>query len=160
MKFKLLWFLNLFYIFTLSTFGRNIQEWISQTIGRSILSWIISGVIFFSLGFLFLKANVKSFLVLLLIPLVLLLSWLVPLPEERLHFITFGFLGFFSAKLFSFRVALLVCGLVSGLDELYQWYLPNRVGELRDVVLNLAASFFGVFSNSHLHRPTFSRRIS
>jgi hypothetical protein len=68
-------------------------------------------------------------------------------PEERLHFVTFGFYGFFTAALFAARsllLALVLVALFSGLDELYQWWLPDRVGDWRDVAMNMLAGSIGL----------------
>ena len=63
----------------------------------------------------------------------------IPLPEERLHFLEYGLLGFFLPLALRDRrgamgasaVLVLAAGVV---DELIQWALPGRVGELRDVL--------------------------
>ncbi len=78
------------------------------------------------------------------IPLFLLLPLTLPVVEERLHFLLFGGLGFFSMLLFPPLVAVAVAVLGSGLDELLQWKLPDRVGDWRDVGFNVAAALGGV----------------
>ncbi len=78
------------------------------------------------------------------IPLFLLLPLTLPVVEERLHFLLFGGLGFFSMLLFSTPVALAVAVLGAGLDELLQWTLPDRVGDWRDVGFNTVAALGGV----------------
>ncbi len=79
-----------------------------------------------------------------MIPLFLLLPFALPVVEERTHFLLFGSFGFFSMLLFSFPVAVAVALLGAGLDELWQWALPDRVGDWRDVAVNAVAAVGGV----------------
>lgn len=79
-----------------------------------------------------------------IIPLFLVLPLTLPVVEERLHFLLFGGLGFFSMLLFSTPVALAVAVLGAALDELLQWTLPDRVGDWRDVGFNAVAALGGV----------------
>ena len=65
-------------------------------------------------------------------------------PVERIHVLLFGLFGFLSQRLFGTRVALIVCLAVSGLDELLQFFLPNRVGDWRDVLTNVISSDLGM----------------
>ncbi len=80
------------------------------------------------------------------IPLFLFLPLSLPVVEERLHFLLFGGLGFFSMLLFSFPVAVAVTLLYGGLDELWQWVLPDRFGDWRDVGINAVAGMGGVIA--------------
>ncbi|MBU2646124.1 VanZ family protein [bacterium] len=75
--------------------------------------------------------------------LFLLLPLTLPTVAERLHLIVFGVFGFFSVANFGFCRSLAICTAVSGLDELLQWVLPDRVGDWRDVGLNLLACLGG-----------------
>ncbi len=83
-------------------------------------------------------------LVVWIIPLFLLLPLTLPVVEERLHFLLFGGFGFFSMLLFSFPVAVVVTLACAGLDELWQWILPDRFGDWRDVGINAVAGIGGV----------------
>ncbi len=78
-----------------------------------------------------------------LIVLFLLLPLTLPVVEERIHFLLFGGFGFFSVLLFPLLVALAVALLGAGLDELWQWVLPDRVGDWRDVGINAIAAVGG-----------------
>ncbi|WP_339132790.1 MAG: VanZ family protein [Candidatus Electrothrix sp. GW3-4] len=86
------------------------------------------------------------------------------LPEERLHFLTYGLAGWlicwslepttgFSStpqKGLLLRQVLLwltPCLLVWGagsIDELIQWWLPNRVFDVRDIIFNTTAGITGI----------------
>lgn len=73
-------------------------------------------------------------------PLFLIVPMLLERVEERLHFLTFGIFGALSILLFSPRLAFIVCLLGSAGDEVLQFYLPDRVGDWRDVAMNSLAS--------------------
>jgi len=70
-------------------------------------------------------------------------------PEEAIHFLEYGLLGFFLFRALSFTVkdktiyltAILIGSLVGILDEILQWIMPLRYWDLRDVGLN---AFSGV----------------
>ena len=61
-----------------------------------------------------------------------------------MHFITFGIFGFFSKRLLPFWLALIVIAGWSAFDEIFQAWLPGRVGDLRDVVMNIIAGVIGL----------------
>lgn len=72
-----------------------------------------------------------------------ILNMVLP-PVERVHVLLFSVFGFLSQRLFGTRVALIICLTVSGLDELLQYFLPDRVGDLRDVLTNALSSTLGI----------------
>jgi len=70
---------------------------------------------------------------------------------ERFHFIEYGVLALLFHRVWKDRggAASLVFPALSGilvgtLDEAFQWFIPARVGELRDVLLNSAATVSGL----------------
>jgi len=81
-------------------------------------------------------------------------AFLVPAyPEERIHLLEYGLLGYLSFGLVRtgevspierFGVPLLFGILVGGCDELLQFYLPDRVGDFRDIVFNSLGTIWGV----------------
>lgn len=75
---------------------------------------------------------------------VLYYPFFFPLVEERVHFIVFGLFGFVSMVVFPPRVAWVVCLAMAGGDELLQWWLPDRVGDWRDVAVNSVAGVGGL----------------
>jgi len=79
---------------------------------------------------------------------------------EAFHFIEYGLLAclFYAAWLplgdASVVILPLLCGLLVGtLDEWIQWFVPFRVGEIRDVVLNLVAVGCGLLFGIALQPP-------
>lgn len=72
--------------------------------------------------------------------------------EERVHLVKFGILGWLIAcsvipKLGMRGVTAALGGgfLVAAADETLQWYLPYRVGDLRDVVFGAVGAVWGFF---------------
>lgn len=86
-------------------------------------------------------------LVLVLAGYGLALAWL-QVPEERVHLLQYGILAWLVSEGLRERFAaprlhLLSLGIViaAGIgDEAVQWLRPNRVGDLRDIVINIAAA--------------------
>jgi len=72
------------------------------------------------------------------------------IPEERFHFLQYGLLGYLIYALFFNRrrlpevPALCLVAFIGGSDELVQYFLPSRVGDMRDVVMNAVAGLSGV----------------
>ena len=147
------WFLSTFLILCLSAFGRPLQHWVFRTMGEVTIGWLI-GLLLFGLGVTAiywqakrgLKGN-RYTLVLIAIALVVTLitiTFVLHQTEERLHFATFGLFGFFSKRLFPIWLAILVILVLSSGDELFQAWLPDRVGDWRDVGINITAGIIGL----------------
>ena len=74
--------------------------------------------------------------------------FLLELPEERVHILLFGFLGFLLG-IHSQRPALhwILLGLIiAALDEGLQALLPYRVGDLRDIIINALSLLLGTLA--------------
>jgi len=74
-------------------------------------------------------------------------------PEEAVHFLEYGLLGFFLFRALSFTTqdksiyfaAFFAGSLVGICDEIFQWAVPGRYWDLRDIGLNaMAAGLFQV----------------
>ena len=83
-----------------------------------------------------------------------IMGWAVyqlDIPEERVHFLQYGLLGilvFMTRRSGSWWELGALAGfvvLVGIGDELIQWWLPNRVGDLRDVAMNAGAGVLGLW---------------
>lgn len=140
------WLLTSFTIPLLSVFGRGLQFWVADTIGYGLAAWILGLTMLVVIGLLtyrLLKDNQRPPWVHLawFLPLFLIVPLLLERVEERMHFLTFGLFGALSMALFSPRHAFIICILGAAGDELLQFYLPDRVGDWRDVAFNALASF-------------------
>ena len=79
---------------------------------------------------------------------------------ERFHFVEYGLLTFLFHRAWRHRgditallLPALACLLTGTFDEWLQWLVPGRVGELRDIVLNLAAIACGLLFSMAVHPP-------
>jgi hypothetical protein len=146
------WLATAIMIPLLSAFGRPLQNWAYEHIGNTTSTWIIS-LLLITLGVMAVRWLAKqelnsSFYILIMVTVIIVLLFVaiisyLPRSEERLHFFTFGLFGFFSKRLLPTWVALLSIAIWSGADELFQAWLPDRVGDWRDVGMNLTASLLG-----------------
>lgn len=82
----------------------------------------------------------------------LLILW-QPFFSEKLHVLEYGILGYLALRDLSkrdkkaLRNIIYAVGfvlLVTSLDEGFQYFLPYRVGEMRDVVTNIISGFLGI----------------
>ena len=85
------------------------------------------------------------------------MSFSLEVWAERVHFIQYGLLGMLVSreyKISSFKI-LLASGLfimsVGLLDEIIQWFLPNRYGDIRDVVMNSLGGVSGLWLGQFLY---------
>ena len=144
-----LWGVCLVIIPLFSVFGRSLQRIARENIQADTLSMGIAVMLIVCATaasvWLLRRGELRRSLHLLwLLPLFGVSAYLVPFVEERLHFILFGAFGFLTMRVFGVSVGLVVCCLFSGLDEGLQWLLPDRVGDWRDVTMNILASGMGM----------------
>jgi hypothetical protein len=145
---KLLFWVTIVTIPTLSFTGRRLQHWLQETLSQQGTRWLVIFLLLTTL-MAYLARHIGNWrrlgmsLILLLIPLLAILHY-VPINEERVHFIVFGLLGFLSTTLFTLPISLIIGLGYSIGDELFQWLLPDRVGDVRDVVFNILAYSMGL----------------
>ncbi|MEA1927346.1 MAG: VanZ family protein [Candidatus Auribacterota bacterium] len=81
-------------------------------------------------------------------------SFFLRLPEERIHLVEFGLLGILACTSFRGRRSdnwiwiwkpLLFIFLVGSADEIFQWFLPDRVFDLRDILFNTLGGIWGIW---------------
>lgn len=85
----------------------------------------------------------------------------IEIPEERVHFLEYSLLGALIFTAWSldlkgnqlYLASLALTSLLGGIDEFIQYFLPNRVGEFRDFLLNLVGGMIGIVVAWVLHRP-------
>ena len=143
------WLLSLFSIPLLSVYGRPLQLYVlnDYSMGTLVvyLGLMLVGVAAVY-GVVLLRAGVNSHMYHLIWVAVLAVLFYTSLPSiEKIHVATFGLFGFLSQKLFEQKIAALVCVAISGMDELLQHFLVARVGDWRDVWLNLFSTALGMF---------------
>lgn len=148
-RWRLLWILSLFFIPVLSINGRSLQALLHSLLQRQFADLLVSLMLLLMTGLFLAWLREKRSIHWLSGLIVLLVFFIGPLFlerfEERIHFILFGLLGFSSRQLFPYYTALFLTYAVSGLDELLQWWLPDRVGDWRDVFMNLFAGSVAVW---------------
>ena len=98
------------------------------------------------------KYKAKQFL-LIISPLLLLtyLSLSLDVWVERIHFIEYAVLGLLISRTVNVRIlhGMIYTGclvtLIGAVDEIIQWFLPNRVGDIRDVFMNSVGGLSGLW---------------
>lgn len=154
------WLLTVAMILLLSVFGRSLQFWVAETIGYGLAAWILGISMLVMIGLPVSRILIDNerppwMHLVWFIPLFLIAPFLLERVEERMHFLTFGLFGALSMALFAPRYALIICLLGAAGDELLQFYLPDRVGDWRDVAFNALASFGAAM---FFHTAVLSRR--
>ena len=149
-------------IFLIVPIARTIQKFVSGHWGRALFGYVVlaaTGVAFLSLlYFLVFKLKIRSpsnyiwlTAVAFLYVYFTLTFWRV--PEQAVHFLEYGFLGYFLFRALSlsvrdksvYVVAFLSGSLVGIFDEILQWIVPDRYFDFRDIGLNaLAVGLFQV----------------
>lgn len=130
---------------------RKIQTLVSGSVGRSAFGFLVLGSLGIFFTWLMIKQRARSYPWLIGILLVYLFFTLKlwPHPEEAVHFIEYGVLSFLVYRALKnhlqditlyFTSSLVVMALGIG-DEVFQWVVPDRYWDFRDVGLNLVAAF-------------------
>ena len=104
------------------------------------------------------KYKAKQFL-LIISPLLLLtyLSLSLDVWVERIHFIEYAVLGLLISRAVDVRTLLgiiysgCLITLFGAVDEIIQWFLPNRVGDMRDVTMNSFGGLSGLWLGRFLY---------
>jgi len=150
------WFLVIawvFLIFLTVPFARKIQEFVYENLWPGFFTLLVLlTVISASLSLVYylvfnLRAREVSRYLWLLITSGLVIYVTVNLrahPEEAVHFLEYGFLGLLIFRALSVRIrdrgiyitSILIVSLVGILDEAFQWALPERYWDYRDVGIN------------------------
>lgn len=145
---RISWLFLLMFIPLLSYSGRSLQNMLNQIVSADnlgILLVILLSALALVAGRWLYHTNPSKFVISIIwfIPLFIVIPLMLPLAIERVHFIVFGIFGFVSLLLWRKMPGLLICGFMAGMDELFQWWLPDRVGDFRDVIINMLAVYGG-----------------
>lgn len=93
---------------------------------------------------------------------------MLPIPEERLHFIEYGVLAFLVYRALildlnnsqAYLVAFFITSLIGWGDEGIQYILPNRYYDFRDVCLNSIGAALGLAFVYIIHRDKRLKQAS
>ncbi len=74
------------------------------------------------------------------------------IPEERIHLLEYGLLSFLVFRIypsdwsymFRYWQTFLTVSFIGTLDEIIQYLIPNRVGDVRDIGLNIVSGLLGL----------------
>jgi hypothetical protein len=143
-------------IFITIPLARDIQRFVAQNWGRELFTYVVisSVVVLLITGTFYiirhrLSSRVGSLW--LLAVAAIFIGYTIELgkmsPEESLHFIQYGVLGFLVYRALTHKLqdssvyfaAATICAMVGTLDEFIQWITPERYWGLKDVWIN----FFG-----------------
>lgn len=142
------WIFNAGAIFVLCVWGRPLQQWVQEKLPLAGVGYAVTAVLAAAVLFIVIK-QAKTRLQPGMIAAGLMAAALLGLtfdmkrPEEKVHLLLFGALGFISIRAFGFWRGLCICLALAGADELVQLLLPDRFGDFRDVGLNSAAAAAG-----------------
>lgn len=159
--------LNALIILLMAPYGRALQHVIEARVGKqfALIFTIVIAVfgIHLLLRYVFQSRSGRLRRIIVFSLIALFYAWrLITLDVhvERFHLIEYGLLAGFvclavqrrrkdwSSLVWGFAAA----WLVGMLDELFQWWWPTRVGEWRDVVLNIQSGALGLAATTLLFR--------
>ncbi|MFH0879667.1 MAG: VanZ family protein [Lentisphaerota bacterium] len=159
-------------IFLSVPLARSLQRYVSAHWGRSLFTDLVLANIVIAAGAVILyvvrRRTIHRGLGLFwLLGVAVFFVWqtlqLRAAPEEALHFIEYGVLGFLAFHALSYRVrdsslyvvALCLSALVGALDEVIQWLTPERIFDYRDMRLNAMAALLVLMAIAFGLRPAF-----
>lgn len=159
-KKKSLWLIIIVYvtvIYLTLPIMRPVLNFLYKTLGKDVLSLGVNGLLILAilsfLIFIFKNSN-QGYGRQALILVILLVGGVVAMgyerPEERLHFLEYGILGYLvlKATMNSWRLSVLssfvLVSIIGIGDETIQRFLPNRVGDIRDVFMNSFGGLLGI----------------
>ena len=120
----------------------------------NLLSLVLSISFFLMLSIWIYKKKYKLNQFILIISPLLLLTYLslsLDVWVERIHFVEYAVLGLLISRAVNVRTlhGIIYTGclitLIGALDEIIQWFLPNRVGDMRDVFMNSVGGLSGLW---------------
>jgi VanZ family protein len=138
---------------------RQVLEFVYATIGRqtAISIFGISFIFFFLIIFAWvirlpLEPKRRKLVFLIVFVLGLSLSWHLKIVAERIHILEYGFLGYMVARdllknyirFKTLGVVILIVAVFAFFDEGFQYILPNRCWDLRDIAFNLSGGIWGL----------------
>ena len=148
LRLRLLWGVSLAAIPIFSALGWPMRQALAGLVGSAgVGGLVVAGlVVGAGLGLLWLvrvRGNGAAAHAAWLVPVLVAVVYLLPLAAERVHFLLFAPFGALTLRLFRFLPATGTILVVALADEAFQWLLPDRAGDPRDVLLNVAGAVCG-----------------
>ena len=157
---KKLWQLIIIYVIFIyvslpffPAFITSLRGFISKEL-LNFISVVLTVSFFLMLSVWIYKKKYKSKQFLLIISPLLLLTYLsisLDVWVERIHFVEYAILGLLISRAVNVinpqRLIYTFClvSLIGAVDEIIQWFLPNRVGDMRDVFMNSVGGLSGLW---------------
>jgi hypothetical protein len=147
------------FIFAMAFFARKISTFIKAAIGSKgfmlivCFMFVIIGVVLLSVIVRGYAGTAHSFALGALLVMTAVFTWQMKLPEEKVHFLEYGLLGWLAGRdllkgrrnMTNAFLAFVFSAGIGALDEGLQYFIPGRFCDIRDVAVNIWASFLGVF---------------
>jgi len=155
---KTTYFIGIFIIFS-SLFTRQLMEIFKAFFGERGFIILIGLILILSgLAFLFFLLrdipNVKMTIAIVIILIAgIALAWQMKLPQEKIHILEYGLLGWFAGRDLIVKnkegtkgivFAWLFVIIIGVLDEVLQGILPYRFWDTRDIVFNSLGGLWGI----------------
>ena len=134
-------------------FIKAMSSFISKEL-LNLLSLVLSISFFLMLSVWIYKKKYKLNQFILIISPLLLLTYLslsLDVWVERIHFVEYAVLGLLISRAVNVRTLYgiiytsCLVTLIGAVDEIIQWFLPNRVGDMRDVFMNSVGGLSGLW---------------
>ncbi len=145
------WLISIGLILSLSVYGRKLQSQFFAQIDTVWIAIAVFGFLFIVLCVLYIKRQVYAISGITLLGAALLIAgggvavytkYLQPI--ETIHFFIFFCFGWITVVVFGIKRGLFVVFAVAVSDEILQIYLPSRVGDVHDVVVNGLSGIVGL----------------
>ena len=146
------------FIIVSASFMRQLMEFFEACFGERAFVVLI-GLILIMAGLVFLiyifKSNPGPFKISAIVMLLIAgmaLAWQIKLPQERIHILEYGLLGWFAGRDLmgktkrkrGFIFAWVLIVMVGIFDEGFQKILPYRVWDIRDILFNSLGGLWGI----------------
>lgn len=152
-RLHLYWLLTVVFIAVFSIFGRRVQLYLAELFDQR---WIAGGIFLLLLTLLAklcLKKNKsKRTVMVVFAAFILLVAGLAAMcggilqPVESFHFLLFSWFGWISAGTFGLANGMVAVFIISCSDEVLQYFLPDRVGDIHDIVINTVSGGLGLLA--------------
>ena len=132
---------------------RPVLNFLYSSLGKEVLSITVNTILIITsvlVIFLFIKKRRKLMPIVLPLIIAIIFIKMIERPEERIHFLEYGILGFLVFKAIGKEIkqiilALIFIILIGSIDEFIQYLLPNRVGDVRDIIMNSIGGIIGLW---------------